>query len=206
MQRCRAAVQRFAIALPSTLCRRFDSQRRALPTPSESIRCHCRAAQLRAGECLAVAKLNCADAQRSLLCLCESAQCRCLACPHYAAAPRAVELPCAIAMPSLPRRSPATQRLAHALRFIAQPCPCYATQRPSIATPFMAKAEVRLSLPAQLTAKPPHCRAKLRHRGSVPSIALASRCYAAARFCDSVPRHRIAKPRPCIAPPCFAIA
>ena len=68
------------------------------------------------------------------------------------------------------------------------------------------KAETRLSLPAQLTAKPPHCRAKLRHRGSVPSIAIASHCYAATRFCDSVPCHRIAKPRPCVASPCHRTA
>ena len=142
-----------------------------------------------------MAKLNCADAQRSLPCLCESAQCRCLACPHYAAAPRAVSLPCAIAMPSLPRRSSASQHLAHALRFIAQPCPCYATQRPSIATPFMAVAEVRLSLPLHYQAKHRHRIAKLSIATALPSLAHASHRPAL----PSRSAQRRAIPRHCLA-------
>ena len=208
-----SATSRLALPAPcrSTLCRRSPAASRrtmpshsksrpnySLPTPSESIRCRCRAAQLRAGECLAVAKLNCADAQRSLPCLCESAQCRCLACPHYAAAPRAVSLPCAIAMPSLPRRSPATQRLAHAFRFIAQPCPCYATQCPSIAAPFMAKAELRLSLPMQRTALPPRLRANHRRRRANRCLTQLSRRRANRCTATALPSLAHASHRPAL--------
>ena len=99
--------------------------------------------------------------RESPLRLCESAQCRCLACPHYAAAPRAVSLPCAIAMPSLPRRSVASlcgampqqsdsmRLLAHALRIGAMPRLGYAVPQHCRA---MADAEVRPALPMRFRA------------------------------------------------------
>ena len=175
MQRRCPAEHRLAIALTchalpsrsrSTLSHRHAQMRsayawrvHALPPPSESMRCRRRAAQLRAGQCLAVARR------------CESAHCRCLACPYYAAAPQAVELPCAIAMPSLSRRSPATQRLAHALRIGAMPVPCATMPQhcrsihgQSGDAPIVAPAAPCQASPPHCQASPMHCRAKLRHR------------------------------------------
>ena len=83
---------------------------------------------------------------------------------------------------------------------------CYATQRPSIAGPFMAKAETRLSLPLHYQAKHRRriaelnfatavpCQASPLHRGATPLQGFATQCPATALPSLAHASHRPALP------------
>jgi hypothetical protein len=145
----------------------------ALPTPSESIRCRCRAAQLRAGQCLATAQqfqalpsLVVASLRTAVALPVSTLNC------HRTAGRFAAMRHCdAVFAP--PRHSESMRLLAHALRFIAQPCPGWAMQCPSIAGPWPTRRCAyrcpcgsgpynASAIPSE--SVPAHCRAKLRHR------------------------------------------
>ena len=159
MQRHRLAVQCSAIALPF----------HALPTPSESIRCPCRAAQLRAGQCLAVARH------------CESAHCLSSATPYTALPPPRGPLSCHAPLrcrlcPAAALQVSTSPMRCDSLRNLAPSGLCSAPALPGQAQSGDAPI-VATAVPCQ--ASPTHCRAKLR-----PCVA--SPCHRTALFCHRV--------------------
>lgn len=213
MQRQRHVSPCSAISLPSTLCRRSSAATRramplhsktrpncALPTPSESLLCHRRAAQLRAGKCLALAKRHrstplrvCAMPMPCLSALCRRTDGRFAAMRHCDA----------VFAPPLHCSSARCLCVAHRSDAPAGLCsaPALPGQAQSGDAPIVATA-------APCQASPPHCRAKLCHRvapNAAQFLAIALQVQATQRLCQAgqctaVPSlcdAHLALPRPC---------
>lgn len=203
----RPATSRLALPAPShsTLCRRSSAAlRRAMPSHSKLGRtalCH-RTAE----PCGTMPSPSGAPQCGEMPCLCESAQCPCYACLHYAAAPQAVSLPCAIAMPSLPRPCiaihcatlpPALPLHSWPMRRSAYRCPCSAQHCRSItelisapATPCQASPPPDFVSPG--FAKPPRIIAPLWLAAAIHGLTVPCRCQVGQ--CIAVPSLRWASP------------